>query len=365
MQLISKLKYFLLILTVSSIFSCNPKIDINAPYKEIPVVFGLLNQNDTLHYVKITKAFLGEESAFEMAKARENSEYGDILHVRIVESNHPQGLNRTFECERMLVTTKDTGIFYSPNQYVYGFRTPGAPLHQNARYTLLITNKETGQEIKSQTELIHRFDIISPGALPQNTISFSNIHGIANLTMNWNSSRNARRYTIRMILNYKEVNINTNDTLNKQLQWTFHRKSNHTRENEPIQHIIPGSEFFRVIGEQIPPAGPDVIRLVHTLDFYFDVVSDVINTYMEVNEPVSGILLDKPVYTNIENGIGIFGARFSQVRLDKYVNHQTALALKNHELTKDKKFVKFFLYTQGNEYYCCINDNANVCTGCD
>ncbi|MCC7244082.1 MAG: hypothetical protein IT269_00265, partial [Saprospiraceae bacterium] len=38
--------------------SCSNDFDVAAPWKEIPVVYGLLSPQDTAHYIRIEKAFL-------------------------------------------------------------------------------------------------------------------------------------------------------------------------------------------------------------------------------------------------------------------------------------------------------------------
>ncbi|MBK8876748.1 MAG: hypothetical protein IPN13_23830 [Bacteroidetes bacterium] len=44
----------------SMLFSaCDNDIDLLAPYKEIGVVYGLINPKDTVQYVRIQRAFLG------------------------------------------------------------------------------------------------------------------------------------------------------------------------------------------------------------------------------------------------------------------------------------------------------------------
>lgn len=38
--------------------SCETDFDINADWKDITVVYGALNQNDSIHYIRIQKLFL-------------------------------------------------------------------------------------------------------------------------------------------------------------------------------------------------------------------------------------------------------------------------------------------------------------------
>ena len=55
--------------------SCETDIDVNADYQDITVVYGLVNPNDTNHYIKINKAFLGEGSALDLAADANNFNY--------------------------------------------------------------------------------------------------------------------------------------------------------------------------------------------------------------------------------------------------------------------------------------------------
>src|SRR5205809_8051029 len=47
----------------SSIFSgCSTDLDTNAPYKEITVIYSVLNPAENIHYVKVNKAFQNKNS---------------------------------------------------------------------------------------------------------------------------------------------------------------------------------------------------------------------------------------------------------------------------------------------------------------
>ena len=65
----------LLFLSLIFITSCSTKLDVNAEYKDITVVYGLLNQNDSIHYIKINKAFIGDDNAYYMAADPKLSNY--------------------------------------------------------------------------------------------------------------------------------------------------------------------------------------------------------------------------------------------------------------------------------------------------
>jgi hypothetical protein len=352
MHYISKLSLFTFLTALVIFgFSCKPKLNVNAPFKEIPVVFGLLNVNDTIHYIKITKAFIGDMDAYEMAAIRDSSEYPEgILDVKMVEKNHPQNLNRTFNLERKLITNKEPGIFYGPDQILYAFSTTDIPLHPNAIYDLEITNKETGLVVSSSTEMVHNFKLKNPDEdRLQRTVSFANINGISAYTLIWDGAKNGRRYNLRMVFTYLEINKNTGEVARKEVVFPFEVKG----VSQEFQYPITGELFYQKISEAVPEAPAHIVRYVHGLDFYFDVAGIELNTYMEINEPVSGILQDKPQYTNIANGLGVFSSRINKVVKNRVMNSLTVSEFKNNPLFRNRNFTR---YWNGNN----PNDPDNV-----
>ena len=351
------------LLTLTS--SCKSDLDINAPYKDTPVVYGILNQNDTAHYVKITKAFLGQADAYQMAQVKDSSEYGDILDVKIIEELNGS-VSRTFNLERILLNDKSPGVFYGPDFYIYKFITPTQPLNFNAIYKLLAINKKSGKEISSETDIIHPFTIDKPSTIPQSTISFAAFNHISDMIIEWTSAENARRYSLLVVFNYKEVdkssgNAATYDTTSRKIEWIYNLKSKTTQGGEKMIYKMTAHEFYNKIGEKIPPATDNIERLVYSMDFHFIVAGEELNTYMEVNEPVTGIVQEKPEYTNIVNGIGIFSSRYDQSVLNKGFNANTAKYLKNGEFTTGRGFIKY--WEPVNDQYLCIelNSSTNSC----
>ena len=79
-----KLKHLLLILiSLTLLTRCSNDVDINAEYKDIVIVYGLLDPNQDTTYLKINKAFLGEDNALTMAQIKDSSEFVDKLDVKI------------------------------------------------------------------------------------------------------------------------------------------------------------------------------------------------------------------------------------------------------------------------------------------
>ena len=48
-----------------------------------------------------------------------------------------------------------------------------------------------------------------------------------------------------------------------------------------------------------------------------------LETYIDVNKPITGIVQERPHFSNINNGIGLFSSRFTHVRSDVLLNEWT------------------------------------------
>ena len=57
----------------------------------------------------------------------------------------------------------------------------------------------------------------------------------------------------------------------------------------------------------------DVVRYFNGIDMLMTVGSEDLETYINVNKPITGIVQERPQFTNINNGIGLFSSRFTKL----------------------------------------------------
>src|SRR5215212_5226416 len=113
---IRALKKSVLISAVAAVSftSCSTDVDLLEDYKPITVVYGLLNVNDSIQYIKVNKAFLGEGNALLMAEQNDSVNYkpGEIS-VQLQQINPSTGaVIQTINCDTTTQILKDDGIFY-------------------------------------------------------------------------------------------------------------------------------------------------------------------------------------------------------------------------------------------------------------
>jgi len=319
-------RLFLLFLAPGLFVSCETDFKVIADYKEVAIVYGLLNQNDSIHYLRINKAFLGDGNALTYAQVADSSSFGNDIDVVLIETT-VSGIENEIQLSDTILFAKDTGVFYSPAQSFYYVK---AKFSENNTYKLKITNKMTGYEVSSQTNLIHNFNITKPLS-GSTTISFKRSSTSKNKFI-WQNAINGRRYQFKVYFNYKELGIK-GDTTYKKVLWIFPEQVGESIDGDyKLEANYVNEDFFKVCESKIPytdQAAEDAVvkRFASKINLEVAVVGDEFNTYLEANGPSTGVLMEKPVYSNITNGLGLFSSQFEIKRAPLDLGPETVLDL--------------------------------------
>lgn len=320
------------IFTMAFLYSCEEDFEINAPYQDITVVYGLIDQGQDSIFVKINKAFLGDGNILEMARIEDSSEYVNGLQAIIEEYNEGNFI-RSYSLDTITIKDKDTGTFYNPYQVIYF--TPYEP-NQNNEYRLTVLVHD--DTITASTGLVNNFSIDKPSAGSK----FIQFKPDTDGSVEWKSAKNGRRYEVVIRFKFKEVWFDSPDTVFRYIDWGLGtRKSMKDSGGQEMGIEYKNNSFYSIISDRIPydeQAAEENVkeRFTNDVDVIIAVAADDLNTYMEVNEPSNSIVQDKPDYTNIRNGIGLFSSRFKNIRTKK-VGIETVDAIK--DICPELKFV--------------------------
>jgi hypothetical protein len=301
------LLFFLLFLPF--LYSCNKELNVNADWTDITVVYGILSQNDDTTFIKITKAFLGPGDAMQFAKVPDSSTYPDKLEVKLEEWSD-NTLVQTFSFDTITIHTKEAGdsIFYYPDQLVY--YSPTGRLDENNTYKLTITNKKTGKVITSQTKLVHTFKVEIPD--PDAPVRITEYFPGQNFTVKWDPATGGKRYQLLIRFHYLETR--SSGSVEKSIDWLLFNnvqvEDPYEFNPQPIVRTFAGETFYTFLESNIPVDPTIISRAARRVDYIFSVASEDLNTYMEVTEPSMTIIQERPTFSNITNGIGLFSSRF-------------------------------------------------------
>jgi len=329
--------------------SCTTDFKLTGEYKDIAVVYGLLNQNDTTQVLRIEKAFLGEQNALVMSQQFDSLYYDTTkLSVKLFDD---QGQEIIFH--PVVDNNKEPGDFSNPLQILY---ESNANLNPNRTYNLVITKGGLGDSTTSSTPLIKDFSISKPDVAQQAMINFLTSPGTYfNYPVIWRSTVNGISHRVTVRFYYREVDLNNlSDTILKHIDWIQPTDQATTTDGgEGMQRSLSGEEFFRFLQSNIAPYNSDtnnVKRLIGKgkifngdatdhLDFIFYVGCEALYNYLDLNAPSIGLVQEKPTYTNINNGLGVFSCRYSKTVPNKTLNNYSVEELRSGQYTVDLNFV--------------------------
>lgn len=298
-----------LLFVIISLSACNNKVDINTDYEDISIVYGLLDASESRHYIKLTKAFQSDGNVYLTAADGSVQQYNPADIDMWLEEYKNGYYVRKIPLDTVLITNKDTGDFYYPNQILWA-TAPNTILSNQASYKIIINNTALGKTIKSETNMVGDFSITKPNS-GQKYASFS---GILPQLVEWRSAENGYIYQLNIRFFYSEVN-NLNQVEVKHVDLQFgQKKSGSTAGGVKMQEEFYGSIFYQNLKSKIALPEPGMRRFADSLHFIFSVADENFSVYMDINKPSTSIVDERPSFTNVENGLGIFAGRYNKTR---------------------------------------------------
>lgn len=287
--------------------SCDNEIDVTAPFEETTVVYAALNASDPFHYIRITRAFLGDEGFFG-GYNQSDSLYYDSLSVVLEQLNTNGGVVATYQAVKDNSVKLDSGFFTTEGYHVYRVT---ATLDEDAEYRVRITRPEGG-EVTARTVLVKDFDISYPRFATVNPAS------VTGMRVQWDQAVNARVYRAKMIMHYVELSrSNKADSVRKSVVYTFpYFTGDNLTGGGEVSTGINLDQFYGNIATQLDVPGGDTIRIHRRVDVVVEAGGDDLATAINVSQPQTGILQDPPLYTNVNGGVGVF----STIRLSYALN---------------------------------------------
>lgn len=336
-------KAFLSVITASTLLfsACSTDLDVIGDYKETMIVYGLLDQAQDTQYVKINKAFLGEGDAYMYAQVKDSVQFANALNVQLrrIKNGSPFGPVIPLNPTNM---PKDAGIFYSANQAnaIYSFSTVDYPLFADSDYELTITNNETGNVVTAKTSLVSDISGFTNPVLGS-SFSFVAFGSVPNYPFNvvFNAAKNARLYQVILRLNYTD-SLTTGALVPKTIEYVLPiRKVVDINTSELVEERMRGKDFYQYIGNNLPVYAGLEKRIAGNVDLLLVAGSNELNIFMDVNKPSTGIIQERPEYTNINNGLGLFSSRLNRAPDSRPLDKTSKDSLACGQYTKHLKFV--------------------------
>ena len=348
------MKKFLLILPLafSAFFSsCENELELNADWEENTIIYGLLDVNDEndVHYIKVGKAFLGDDPIAVSAQEFDSLYYNpDDITVEVMEWEGT-ALRNTYTLEAITDIPKEEGFFTSDEQILYTFT---APLDLDMDYSIVVTNP-SGEEVSAKTSMVQEVSYDRPRRGLNAAVYVSEIED-RRYNVRFSSAKNGRRHSLKILINYFEKDspdTPDSEAEKKQIVWDFTDTSvSRITGGEDIEYTIEPQEFFSFLANEIEANGkyryfssPKRNSIsgnitAETLDFIYPSASADLSVYMDLVGPSSSLVKDKLVFNNITNGVGLFTSRNVSKISFVPLHSKTMKEVLTNEKTRDLNF---------------------------
>ena len=325
-----------LFLTLLFLSSCDNELNLTTEWKNIPIVYGLLNEEDQVQYIRIEKAFLDPTTnAFELAQNVDSIYYSNAL----VQLERPK-FNETINLEKVDASkeglVRAEGVFPSEPNFLYKIDLSNSnPLEGGEELILSIIDNDQVLG-SSETTLVESFFLIS--GQPGDDLNFGNYDRVTRIS--WRPiGTEASIYDVSLKVNYQESLIdNASEFVDKSITWVVAK--NLVRENTERMGIeIQGEDFYAFLGSVLEPA-PNQIRIFQDIDVTVTAGGRELANFIRVRQANTGLTSSQvtPTFSNIENGLGLFSSTAKVGKQEIGLDFEALDSLANGFHTKDLSF---------------------------
>ena len=330
-----KLFLSLFLLACMAMFNaCSTDVELYADYKDIPVVYGLIDATQDTNFIRINRAFSSSNDnpidATEVALIADSCNYPGKLKAYLLEyKKNPNVYGGEYIStgrapmllDTMTIRHKEPGVFYAPNQKVYYTTETFRENTSSALYRYRLEFIKDNDTISAETGVVGGADF----RIHNGSVAFNSDQNDNKSKISFKPADNAVFYSVKMVFHYRERHGDVEEE--KQVQWDFGTKSIDEigyEEHNGVRtyYVTYGmNSLFQLLTDAIGgdtvinPNQPQVQRYFDEkpVDILIAAGGDELYNYIQVNA-VSGYSQTVPDYTNVKGGFGVFSSRVNIIK---------------------------------------------------
>ena len=300
-----------------ALWSCKADFSPNADWKEVPSVYCVLDQDDSVSYVRVQKCYLGSGNLKDYASVADSTNYsaGELTVKILVWSNADEMLRegatplRTLDFDYALLTDKENGYFSSPQQPVYIHVNQAGELDPSNYYQLIVSKNTTGEVLaRSSTWLVGDATHTPWIERPHPTIFGRSIsfRRQANCPIEWYAFPQGRRYQIDIRYYYRNLYLDPDS-----LQWVdIPMPVRSANLNERTLTANLSLSTFLTSIEHSLANDTNTKVFVDSALVSLSVCNEHLHAYLNSIDMIKyASNQEQQLYSNIEGGVGVFGSR--------------------------------------------------------
>lgn len=347
------------IAAVLVLIGCDNEIDINAEYKDITVMYGLLDPKLDTNYVRIQRGYLGEEAA-SASYGISDSLYYDSSEIDVfIREYNPNAT--AFNQEVRLVYDNhiplDSGIYTTEGHHLY--RVPDGFDISSSREYEVIVRRNDGTEASARTGVVGKIDIRRPLSI----ITARLFDGRIEFWIDQETTGNNPEATTKMIayqpiiyFHYKEVDQAAGT---EEFKTATIRLPLEENPFDQIEILYSSSQLYAALADRIEKdPSKNTLRFFQGMDIEIIGASEDMMTFIELSKPSTGVNQNRPQFEQVENGTGILSSRTFARRNDILLQQTIYDRLLETGIVCDLNFARVEL---GGTDTCYCIDNQKVC----
>ncbi|MES2514992.1 MAG: hypothetical protein V4580_12645 [Bacteroidota bacterium] len=358
--------------------SCKNDLDILAPGEETISVYGVINPNEKIQNIRINKVYLTNGDAVTAGQDNATINYGPnelkVTLQRYVNGNLSAAVSGSPGITEIVLT--ETVVATAAGEFNAGQRIwqTDKKLFNTGQYKLTIKNVGSGKEFTSTTQMVD--SVKSYGGMPfiyttaSNPPSHYPVHcgtGIGGYIwgtmpgahtqqiayvdyhvqtgtpkIKFKSVPNAKLYKVIMRFHYIDSLTDNVTAYRRYVDMNFPSQTSSTLAGgQEMEVSFSTPDFYSNLAAQIPSqtVGSIKHRTAHYIQYIIYACGEDMDTFLKVNQPSNSIAQDKPNYSNINGGVGVFAA-VSKSSLGKELWSDFIDEIVDNPATNSLQFVK-------------------------
>ena len=320
----------LLLLCALSLTACENELDITSDFKQLSVIYALLDPSADTNYVRVQRGYLTDQDP-QSSVANPDSLYYDSAEIDVLLREFaPNGGAVVSETPLLFDDSVplDSGKFTTDGHHLYRI-PPQVDLQSDRQYEVVVVQPD-GEEATGRTGVVGDIDIRRPPRPISNRV----FNGEIEFNVNQGSAAMVA-YQVNILFHYREFNLRTKDSL-------FATETIELPLRESTQSslaiLYDSQAFTNSLSNRIEPKA-DVIRFFEGMTIEIYGAADDLVTYFQLNEPSSSINQNRPTFQQITNGTGLVSSRTLARRTDIKLNpNRFTPALLTSDATCDLRF---------------------------
>lgn len=327
---------FTLLSTIVFLSSCSTDFELEAEWKDIPIVYSFLSVQDTAHYVRVEKAFLEPGgNALEIARITDSIYYQNIT-VELVNLSSGKALTMERVDGNQEGYPKEEGIFANSPNVLYKVLADEAGFEEGDSVRVVINRGGNDEPAVAKTSIVGEIRINVNR--PPDRISRTRYN--LPLFITWTPDEYARIFDVRFIFIYQERLPGESAFTQKTAEWIVERDASYPDNNgDAITYEAGWESFFQALATQIPEA-EGAVRIFSSMELRITGAGEELYQFIRVSRANTGITSAQsiPTYSNVEGGLGIVTSRYSALREGIVLAEEAIDSLRNGIYTRGLNF---------------------------